>query len=69
MVSFEHIPCEHEVSQGFGHFFPVNIHIAIVHPVPGERLPAGAFRLGDFIFMVGKNQIFAAAMDIKGLAQ
>ncbi|MPN46354.1 hypothetical protein SDC9_193940 [bioreactor metagenome] len=43
--------------------------MAVVHPVFCERLSRGALRLGDLVFVVGEDQVHAAAMDIEGFAQ
>ena len=41
-----------------------------MHPVAGEGDNAGGrFALGDFVFVVGKDQILPAAVDIQGFAQ
>ncbi len=41
-----------------------------MHPVADKRLfPRVAFALGDFVLVVGKDEVLPAAMDIKLLAQ
>ena len=59
-----------EVAQALGHFLAFDLQEAVVHPHIGERMAVmGAFALGDFILVMGKLQVDAAAMDIEGLAQ
>ena len=38
-------------------------------PIARQRLAEGPLRLRDLVFVMGKNQITSAAMDIKGLSQ
>ena len=40
-----------------------------MHPVLDELFAGGAFALGHLVFVVGEDEVFAAAMDIKGVAQ
>ena len=40
-----------------------------MHPVVGKGLSRGALALGYLVFVMGKFQILAAAMDIKGIPQ
>src|SRR5258706_6586337 len=40
-----------------------------VQPVADELLASGAFALGDFVFVMRKNQIDATGVQVKSLAQ
>ena len=40
-----------------------------MQPDVHERLVMGADRLGDFVFVVRKNEILAAAMDVEGFTE
>ena len=66
---FEDFPQQEEVTQGLGHFFMIDGNKAVMHPVPGHGLAKTALALSDFVFMVGKNQVKAAAVDIEAFSQ
>ena len=61
-----HFPHGEEIAQRLGHFLVVDVDIAVVHPVVGKGLAVGSFTLCDFVFMVGKDQILTAAVEVKG---
>ena len=63
------VPDGEEVALGFGHFFVVDVDVAVVDPVVGEGAAIGAFGLGNFVFVVGEDQILAAAVNVDGLAE
>ena len=70
IIMFQYILDQEEVIQGFAHFFRIDRNEAVVEPVTDHRLLARIrFGLGDFIFMVRENQIAAAAVEIKGIAE
>ena len=58
-----------EIARRLGHFLIVHIDVTVVHPVPGKGLAGRALGLRNFVLMVGEDQIHAAAVNIKGLAQ
>ena len=58
-----------EVAQGFGHLFAAHIDHAVVQPPAGQGLARGRFRLGDFVVVVGEDQIGAAEMEINRVSQ
>ena len=58
-----------DVAYRFGHFLVVQCHKTVVHPVANKGLPPTARTLGAFVFVVGKQQILPAAMNINGFAQ
>ena len=73
VVVFEHFANEERVAQRFGHFLVVHPHESVVNPDINE-LPwctrwQCAFGLRDFIFMVRKLQILAAAVDVDMAAE
>lgn len=68
-ILLQYVFHQEEIIQGLTHLFRVNGNEAIMEPVIYEMAAGAAFGLGDFIFMMRENQIRAAAMEIKGLAQ
>ncbi len=58
-----------EVALALGHLLAFHQQEAHVHPEAGEGLAGERFRLRDFVFMVGKCQVFAAGVQVKALAQ
>ena len=59
-----------EVAQGFGHLLPFDIDKTVVHPDIGKGFAiVGATALGNFVFMVGKDQVLAATVNINGFTQ
>ncbi|CWR70403.1 Uncharacterised protein [Neisseria meningitidis] len=85
VVLFQHFADSEEVAQRFGHFFAVHADKAVVQPVfdvAGNALtvvglrvmmaagmPRRADALGNFVFVVRKLQIRAAAVDVEGIAE
>ena len=60
----------HEIPQALRHFFAFDLEMAVVHPdIRHQRLMKRAARLRDFVFMVRKDEIDAAAVDIENLAE
>ena len=64
IIMFPDLPDGLEISQRLAHFPVVNIQKGIVQPVMRERDAVFRLALGDLVFMVRKNQILAAGMDI-----
>ena len=58
-----------DVAHRFRHFLVVQGHKAVVHPVANKGLSPAADTLGTFVFVVGKQQILPAAMNINAFAQ
>ncbi len=58
-----------DVAQGFRHFSSVHLEKACVHPKFDEGPAGGAFALGDFALMVGKNVVLPSRVDVEGLSQ
>jgi hypothetical protein len=54
----------HQVAQGFGHLFAGKLEHPIMDPIAGKLFSGKAFGLSDFVFVMGKNQIIPAAMDV-----
>ena len=69
----QHIAHREEVAQGLRHLFIINIDKAVVHPDVDKGfarfLSVGAFRLGNFIFVMGELQVGTTAMNVELLAQ
>src|SRR5690606_31349312 len=45
------------------------LHQAVVHPVAGKGLAGARFRLSQFVLMMRKHQVEAAAVDIERLTE
>ena len=61
---------QEEVVQGLTHLFGVDRNEPVVQPVFNHRLFARkGFGLGDFIFMMRENEVTAAAVEVKGIAE
>ena len=58
-----------EILQGLGHLLPVDGEEAVVQPELGEGLAGGRFGLGQLVFVVGEDQVLAAAVEVEGLPQ
>ena len=58
-----------KVAQGFGHLLLVHPHKAVVDPIVGERLSRDGLRLGHLVFVVGKDEVLSAAVNVEGFAQ
>ena len=58
-----------QVAQGLAHLFARQLQHAVVHPIAGKGLAGQALALGDLVFVVGEDQVIAAAVDVDGLAQ
>ena len=69
VVLRQHVADGEEVAQALGHLFVVHPHKTVVHPEERQRFAVSAFALGDFVLMVGKLQVSAAAVNVKALAQ
>src|SRR5690606_33017887 len=58
------------VSQRFGHLLRFHVDQAVVHPIADEwRLARIRFRLRNFVFVVRKHQIQAAAVEVDVISQ
>ncbi len=68
-IHIGNIPHSEEIMQTFAHFPVIHIDVAIVYPVMGKRHAIAAFALGNLIFMVRKNEVLPAAVDINCFAK
>ena len=68
-IVLKDFPNGKKVSQGLGHLLLIDLHKAIMDPIPGEFLTGCGGGLRNFIFMMRKDEIRPAPMDIKRLAQ
>ena len=57
-----------EVAERLGHLRALDLHPAVVHPVPGEGLAVGD-RLGPLVLVVREGQVLPAAVQVEALAQ
>ena len=69
VVLLEHIADSEEVAKRLAHLLVIHTHKTVMHPKMSEWLARGAFALGNFVFVVGKLEVGAAAVDVKSLAQ
>ena len=58
-----------EVAERLGHLAVIHIDKAVVHPVVDEFAAVRGFRLGDFVFVVRKRKVAAAAVNVDRLAE
>ena len=58
-----------EVAQGFAHLPVINVQEGVVQPVVGKFFAVSRLALGDLIFMMGEDQVFAAGVDVDLFAQ
>lgn len=65
LTLFQNIPDGFKIPQRFRHLFGIYLHKAVMHPVIGEFLAEGGFALGNFVFMMGKNQILPASVNVQ----
>src|SRR2546430_9539309 len=57
------------VTQTFAHLFAVNEQVLTVIPVIRKGYAVAAFALSDFIFVVGKEKVYSAGMEIDRVAK
>ena len=69
IVFFRDLTYGEEIAQGFGHLAVVDVQESIVHPVFCKRLVIGCLGLCDLIFMMRKDQILSAGMNIDLFAE
>ena len=65
----QHLADGEEIAERLGHLFVVHAHEAIVHPQVHKLFAGRALALGDFIFVMRKLQIEAAAVDVEMIAE
>ena len=68
-VFLRHLAHGKEIAEALAHLAVIDIDVTVMHPVMGKRHAVAALALGNLIFMVGENQVLAAAVDVNGLAQ
>ena len=68
-MAFVNIADGEKIAQRLGHFLFVDIHESVVDPVFDRRFPRRTAGLGDFIFVMREDQVFAAAMNVEGFAE
>ena len=69
MVFFTNFADGEKIAQRLGHLFPVNIDESVMYPVTNRLFPRATAGLRDFVFVMRKDQVFAAAVDIEGVAE
>ncbi len=69
VVSLENVANGEEVAEGLAHLLMIDIDKAVVQPVLDKGFAGRPFALGDFIFMMGEDQVFTAAVDVESLAE
>ena len=68
-VTIQQIRDGNEISLGFGHLVAGHLHESVVHPVFGNGFSCEAFGLGDFVFVVGKNEVQTTSVNVKGFPE
>ena len=63
-VNISNLTNRFKITERFAHFNVIHINIAVMHPVSCKRAAVCAFALRNLIFVVRKNKIFTAAVDI-----
>ena len=58
-----------EVAERLAHLLAVNEEVFAVIPVVGEGRAVAALALGDFVFVVGEEEIHAAGVEVDGVAE
>ena len=58
-----------EVALGLGHLLAFDEQEADMHPMAGEGLAGGAFGLGDLVLVMREHQVFAAGVEVEGVAE
>jgi len=59
-----------EVAQRLAHFLAAKLKQSVVQPVADKGFDSRkTFRLGDFVLMVGEDEVLTAAVDVNGLSQ
>ena len=58
-----------EVALGLGHLLAFDEQEANVEPVAREGLVRGGFGLGDLVFVVREHEVFAAGVEVEGVAE
>ena len=66
---FEKIAQGIKIAEALRHFFMIDKEMLHMNPVEDETVAGAAFRLGDFIFVMGKHVVDAAAVDIDAFCQ
>ncbi len=69
MVELEDVLDGEYIPQGFRHLFPIDIHKTVMYPELSKGFSRGSFRLGDFIFVMGKDQVLPPTVDVYGVPQ
>ena len=64
-VGFEDVADGLEVAERLGHFFGIDLHEAVVHPDVSEGLAERGLGLGDFVLVVGEDEVKPAAVDVQ----
>src|SRR5258708_36342763 len=69
----EQVAEREEVAQRLAHLSPLDQQVGGVQPIfhesPAGRLEGGALTLGDFIFVMRKNEVLAAQVQVETGAQ
>ena len=58
-----------KITERLRHFFVVDAHESIVHPIVDEGLAGCALALRNLVFVMGKLQVRTAAVNIEMFAQ
>ena len=69
VVVLEDVADDEEIAERLRHFLASHLQELVMHPVLHERLAGRTLGLGDFVFVMRKLQVHAAAVQIELLAE
>jgi len=68
-ILLEHVFHGEEVPRRFRHLLAAKIQEPVVKPEIDERTVRRRLRLGEFVFVVGKNEVLSSPVKIEGLSK
>ncbi|OQB90409.1 MAG: hypothetical protein BWX83_00853 [Candidatus Cloacimonetes bacterium ADurb.Bin117] len=68
-VPGQDVPRGEEIIEALAHLVAINVQKTIVHPVSGQGFAGEGEGLGEFILVMGENEVGAATVDVEGFAQ
>src|SRR5699024_892247 len=68
-VAFGNLPHREEVVFALGHLLVVDVQETVVHPVTAKSTAVRALALRNLVFMVRKDQVLPAAVQVNRLAK
>lgn len=65
-ITLQNVANGFKIAQRLGHLFRIDLHKTVMHPIAGQFTMTNSLGLGNFVFMMGKDQILTAAVNIQG---